>query len=102
MSKPVCQAAIDLVKRFEGLRLSAYFRPASSNAPPPSAPCSRKEPDPMAMNIVTIARGGMLAGKKRYLLAALALAAPTVGYLTGDLDLAELLTAIVQALAALN
>lgn len=54
------------------------------------------------MDIDTIKRGGMLAGKKRYLLLAAALVGPTVGYLTGDLDLPGLLTAVLQALAGLN
>lgn len=54
------------------------------------------------MNLTTIKRGGMLAGKRRYLLLAAALVGPTVGYLTGDLDLQGLLTAIFQALIGLN
>lgn len=54
------------------------------------------------MNLTTIKRGGMLAGKRRYLLLAAALVGPTVGYLTGDLDLRGLLTAIFQALIGMN
>lgn len=54
------------------------------------------------MNLTTIKRGGMLAGKRRYLLLAAALVGPTVGYLTGDLDLQGLLTAIFQALIGMN
>lgn len=54
------------------------------------------------MNIARIKRGGMLAGKKRYLLAAAALVGPIVGYLTGDLDLIDLLAAVLRVLAGLN
>lgn len=54
------------------------------------------------MDISTIKRGGMLAGKKRYLLIAAALVGPTVGYLTGDLDLQGLLAAVFQVLIGMN
>ncbi|MBP2230830.1 hypothetical protein J2847_004139 [Azospirillum agricola] len=56
------------------------------------------------MNLATIKRGGMLAGKKRYLLLAAVLVGPVISYLTGDLDLQGLLVATLQALAgsALN
>lgn len=54
------------------------------------------------MNLTTIKRGGMLAGKKRYLVAAAALIAPTIGYLTGDIDLQDLLTAVFQTLIGMN
>jgi hypothetical protein len=54
------------------------------------------------MDISTIKRGGMLAGKKRYLLIAAALVGPAIGYLTGDLDLQGLLAAVFQVLIGMN
>lgn len=54
------------------------------------------------LGLSTIKRGGMLAGKKRYLVVVAALIGPTIGYLTGDLDLQGLLTAFFQVLIGLN
>lgn len=54
------------------------------------------------MHMADIVKGGWLAGRRKWIGAAVAVAVPLAGYLTGEVDLPGLIKAVALALSGVQ